>query len=64
MLVLEAAGARAEAELVVEPCCAALRTGVAPGEILIVTPHDPARSEIGDALRACGVPLHVEGRGR
>ena len=40
----------------------ALRSGVAPGEILIVTPHDPVASEIGDALRGCGVPLHVEGR--
>ncbi len=62
VLVLEAAGARAEAELVVDAVLRALRTGVAPGEILIVTPHDPVASEIGDALRACGVPLHVEGR--
>ena len=62
VLVLEAAGARAEAELVLDAVLRALRSGVAPGEILIVTPHDPVSSEIGDALRGCGVPLHVEGR--
>ena len=62
VLVLEAAGARAEAELVLDAVLRALRSGVAPGEILIVTPHDPVASEIGDALRGCGVPLHVEGR--
>ena len=52
VLVLEAAGARAEAELVLDAVLRALRTGVAPGEILIVTAHDPVASEIGDALRA------------
>jgi hypothetical protein len=60
--VLEAAGGRAEAELVVDAVLHALRGGAAPADLLVVVPHDPATSEVGDALRACGVPVHVDGR--
>ena len=52
-LVLEAAGAlRRGGAGAGRRAAAGLRTGVAPGEILIVTANDPVgRSEIGDALR-------------
>jgi hypothetical protein len=58
VVALEAAGARAEAELVLAAVCTALRAGTPPARIAIVTPRDPgAYGELLTALERGGVPF-------
>jgi hypothetical protein len=62
-VVLEAAGGRAEAELVVLEICEALRAGTSPDRISVVTPGDPAdRPELCEQLLRSGAPVHIERR--
>ncbi len=61
LTLLEAAGARAEADLVLAEVCAALRSGVPAERIAIVTPRDPGGwPEILSALDRAAVPYAAE----
>jgi hypothetical protein len=56
--LLDAGGSRAEADLVVAEVCDALRSGVEPHRIGVITMRDPAAyGEVADALTAAGVAI-------
>jgi hypothetical protein len=63
LVLLEAAGARAEADLVLQEVCRALRDGIAPDRIAVVTGGDPDDwPDLCAVLERSGAPVRVERR--
>lgn len=59
--LVEAAGPRAEAELVAGLVARTLRDGVPAERVAVVVPRDPAaQADLLDVLAQAGVPLHVD----